>query len=173
VMRSGQALYTRLESAPEDAGSPRLVITSKRPLRSRAGAVIGIAGCSRLVEDTQEQGRGANALAVVIDRLHKDFAEPLRAADLADLAGMSVARLERLFRRAFGASLRQYIIRVRVENAMRMLTDTDESVSATAQSCGFYDHAHFSRAFRRFTGETPSEFREKRSLAAASVPRST
>ena len=51
VMDSGQPIVNRMEAAPETLGSPRLVATSKIPLRDRRGRVIGIAGFSRPVAE--------------------------------------------------------------------------------------------------------------------------
>lgn len=160
VMDSGEAIINRIESAPEDAGSPRLVTTSKIPLRDSRGRVIGIAGFSRQVE--RIQSGTADAMAKVIRHLHDHFGEDVSSEALAEMAGLSVSHFERRFRLAFGSSPRQYLIRVRIENAARLLRESDQGVTQIAHACGFYDHAHFSRSFRRIMKVTPSNYRESR-----------
>jgi len=157
VMRTGKAIINRIESAPEEAGSPRLVTTSKIPLRDQRGRVIGVAGFSRQIE--RMQSGTAGALAEVIEYLHSHYDENLSTEQLAEMAGLSVSHFERRFRLAFGSSPRQYLIRVRVENAARMLRETDESITRIARQCGFYDHAHFSRSFHRIMNLSPSAYR--------------
>ena len=157
VMNTGTAIVNRIESAPEDEGSPRLVATSKIPLRDRQGRVIGVAGFSRQVQ--RIQSGSVDALASVIEFLHDRYRENVSSDELAEMAGLSVSHFERRFRLAFGSSPRQYLIRVRVENAATMLRETDKSITEIAHDCGFYDHAHFSRQFRRVMNCSPSDYR--------------
>ena len=159
VMRTGEPILNRIESAPEDAGSPRLVMTSKIPLRNRRGKVIGVAGFSRQIE--RMQSGTADEMANVIRYLHQNFGDEISTEQLSDMAGLSVSHFERRFRLAFGSSPRQYLIRVRIENAARLLRETDNSVTEIAQASGFYDHAHFSRSFRRLMNTTPTRYRHR------------
>lgn len=161
VMASGEAIVNRIESAPEAAGSPRLVMTSKVPLRDVRGRVIGIAGFSSQIENRREQSGTATAFAGVIEHLHRHYEESLTTDQLAEMAGLSVSQFERRFRRAFGSSPHQYLMRVRVENAARLLIETKQTVSEIAQACGFYDHAHFSRSFQRIIKTSPSQYRSR------------
>ncbi|MCR9207286.1 AraC family transcriptional regulator [Rhodopirellula bahusiensis] len=160
VMESKEAIINRIESAPEEAGSPRLVTTSKIPLKDRRGRVIGVAGFSRQVE--RMQSGSADSLEKVMQYIHAHYREDIPTGHLAEMAGLSASHFERRFRLAFGASPRQYLIRVRVENAARWLRETDERVTKIAQSCGFYDHAHFSRSFQRIMKMSPTEYRKRK-----------
>ena len=158
-MDSGEPIVDRIESAPEDEGSPRLVVTSKIPLRDAKGQVIGIAGFSRQIERLQNLSGTAEAFSEVVTHLHQHFCERLSSEELATMAGLSTSHFERRFRRVFGASPRQYLVRIRVENAARMLRETDKSISEIALACGFYDHAHFNRSFRKLMQTSPSMYR--------------
>ncbi|WP_372895642.1 helix-turn-helix domain-containing protein [Stieleria sp.] len=161
VMESGEPIVDRVESAPEDAGSPRLVMTSKIPLRDQRNRVIGVAGFSRQIERIQTPSGTVDAFAKVITHLHQNFADRLSTDQLAEMAGLSVSHFERRFRRGFGSSPRQYLVRIRVEHAARMLLESDKTVSEIAHECGFYDHAHFSRSFRKIMQLSPSEYRSR------------
>ncbi|WP_404306510.1 AraC family transcriptional regulator [Neorhodopirellula lusitana] len=160
VMDSGEPISNRVESAPEDAGSPRLVMTSKVPLRDRKGRVIGVSGISRQIERIQTPSGTVDAFANVMEHLHRHFADSLSTEQLAEMAGLSVSHFERRFRHAFGASPRQYLVRIRVEHAAKLLRETPKTVSEIAHSCGFYDHAHFSRSFRRIMNLSPTQYRQ-------------
>ena len=160
VMQTGKAILNRIESAPEDELSPRLVATTKVPLRDVRRRVIGVAGFSRQIQ--RIQSGSADAMAAVIAHLHERFSENISAHELADMAGLSVSHFERRFRLAFGASPRQYLIRVRVENAARQLRESDQTITQIGLNCGFYDHAHFSRSFQRLMKTSPSAYRQKR-----------
>lgn len=162
VMSTGKAIVNRLESAPEAEGSPRLVITSKMPLRDAAGNIIGIAGFSRQVEQTRSQGSGEARFARVIEHMHRQPDTTLSSAAMARMCGLSQSQFDRSFRRVFGTSARQYLLRVRVEAACRRLAETEDTVAALAAELGFFDHAHFTRCFRSIMGLTPAQYRQQR-----------
>lgn len=159
VMSTGEPIINRIEDAPEAEGSPRLVMTTKIPLRNSKGRVIGLAGFSRQVGQLKQSHGTASEFARAVEMLHTQFNQNLTTDDLADAAGLSVSQFERRFRKAFGTSVRKYLLKIRIENATRLLTESDNTIVQIALACGFYDHAHFSRSFKRITGVTPSDFR--------------
>lgn len=161
VLESGEPIINRIESAPEAEGSPRLVMTSKIPLRDDRGRVIGIAGFSRQIDDIRQPTGAADAFADLVQELHRNYGEPLPTAEMAEIAQLSVPQFERRFRRAFGTSPHKYLVRVRIENAAKLLIETDQTITEIAQTCGFYDHAHFSRSFRKLMSATPTEHRAR------------
>ncbi len=166
VMRTGNAIVNRIESAPEYAGSPRLVMTSKIPLRNAKGQVIGLAGVSRQVEQVRERPDAAEKFSQIMKRIHQAPHETMVTSDLAASVGLSVSQFDRVFRKAFGTSLRQYVLRVRVEAACQHLAKSDDTIAAVAQECGFFDHAHFARCFRQIMGVTPSAYRRQHRMPA-------
>ncbi|MDB4512239.1 helix-turn-helix domain-containing protein [Arenicella sp.] len=164
VMKSGEPIVNRLEAAPEAIGSPRLVATSKIPLRDPKGKIIGIAGFSRPVQGLDTGTEVSERLARVIEHLHQNLTEALPSPELATMAGLSVSQFERRFRDACGTSPRQYLLRIRVDAAARLLIGTDRTVSEIAQDCGFHDHAHLSRSFRKIMQHSPSDYRSAHRL---------
>lgn len=159
VMASGLPKFNRIEPAPEREGSPHLVITNKIPLRDANGRVIGLAGFSRRIESLRTAPAMMKKLAATVAMLHERYAEPLTTVQLAQQAGLSISQFERTFRKAFGSSPHQYLVGIRLEHACRLLNETDDTVATVAQRCGFYDHAHFTRAFASFMGTSPARYR--------------
>ena len=160
VMDSGESIVNRIESAPEAEGSPRLVITSKIPLKDSDGNVVGLAGFSRQTDQLQEMSASTDRLSQVIGQMHRHPEEQISSRDLASRVGLSVSQFDRIFQRALGVSPRQYLLRVRIEAACRRLAQTNETVSHIAYEYGFHDHAHFTRSFRVVMGTTPSAYRK-------------
>ncbi|MBE2283790.1 MAG: AraC family transcriptional regulator [Prosthecobacter sp.] len=161
VMRSGRPAVNCVESAPEAEGSPRLVMTSKLPLRNAAGEIIGVAGFSRPLERVRSRSSGEARFARVIEQMHQRPEASLTSAAMARECGLSQSQFDRSFRRVFGTSARQYLLRVRVEAACRRLAETEDTVAALAVELGFFDHAHFTRCFRRIMGMTPAAYRRQ------------
>ena len=159
-MERGQPIVNRIQPHP-DPNSDHMVVTNKIPLRNEKGEVIGVAGFSRQVERLSGRAGTADQFAEAIDYLKKKFNEPLRTAELAKMAEMSVSQFERRFRRALGSSPRQYLLRLRVDSAARLLTFTKRPIAQISQECGFHDHAHFTRSFKKMLSMTPLSFRKR------------
>jgi hypothetical protein len=110
VMESGAPLINRLEASPEVFDSPRLVATSKIPLRNRAGEVVGIAGFSRPLDDVGGDTDVSRRLGQVIEHIHRRYDDPITSNVLAGMAGLSISQFERRFGEAFGVSPRRYLL---------------------------------------------------------------
>lgn len=81
-------------------------------------------------------------------------------AEIAEMAGISIRSFQRKLSNA-GVSYSELLDGVRFENAAKLLRDTNAKIIDVAFSSGYSDPAHFTRAFRRFSGITPREFRGK------------
>ncbi|MCQ2742048.1 MAG: AraC family transcriptional regulator [Bacilli bacterium] len=67
----------------------------------------------------------------------------------------------RLFKSKFNVPLIEYVSRKRIDKAVELLSDTELSVEAVAASSGFSNKSAFYRAFSKYTGKTPADFRDK------------
>lgn len=159
VMETGVPIINAIAPAPEAEGSDRLIIYSKVPVRDRRGRIIGVAGIHRRIEGLRAAPHAYGKLSRAIQQIHREYAGRLSARKLAAAAGVSHSQFDRRFRRLFGTTPREYLLRVRVNAACRLLEDTDRTVTDIAQEVGFYDHSHFSRTFRRIMGVAPQRYR--------------
>lgn len=98
-------------------------------------------------------------LRLIEERL-REVREPPTLAELAGLCQLSVRQLTRGFRASRGCSIGDYVANSRVEHAKRLLAG-DESVKSIAYSLGFSSPSSFCFAFRRATGETPGQLRQR------------
>ena len=69
--------------------------------------------------------------------------------------------LSRLFKKETGMLLTEYIQQERMTKAQELLKKTELSVSEIALQTGYPSFAHFSKQFRRFTGDSPNEYRKR------------
>lgn len=83
----------------------------------------------------------------------------LTALELAAVAGLSVSHLYAEFRRALGCTPLDYATDRRLDVAEQMLRETDLSVAAISERCGFAEQTSLTRAFRRRRGTTPAAIR--------------
>jgi AraC-like DNA-binding protein len=87
------------------------------------------------------------------------FAENMSLASLAREAGCSAFHLARAFRRETGHSLHGFRTRLRLRHAVDRLAQGEEEAGSLALDLGFCSHSHFSAAFRREYGVTPTSLR--------------
>jgi len=89
------------------------------------------------------------------------FAEDLTLDQIAGESGLSPYYFTRIFRECFHLKLWDYVLSRRIDAAKRLLHgDGELTVLEIAMRCGFHNTANFNRAFLRFTGLTPSEYRK-------------
>lgn len=94
------------------------------------------------------------------DFMHAQLAETFDLAGTAQAAGLSQFHFSRLFKQATGSSPSQYFIRKRVEEAQRLLRETDLGVTEIGMAVGYSSPSHFSQVFRRTVGLSPRRYRE-------------
>lgn len=115
--------------------------------------------------------RAYDAKAVASDRtpkvqdaaalLSRTFIENWSLARIAREVGSSPFHLARSFKRAMGVSIHQHRLQLRLHASLAMLRDSRGDISRIALDLGFADHSHFTAAFRRRFGVTPSRYRER------------
>jgi len=92
------------------------------------------------------------------ERLNQDIS----LQDLADVVRLSRFHLCTAFRLSTGSSPHETLTRLRLDEACRLLTSSNQSISEIALSVGFQTPSAFSARFRKTVGLTPREFRRSR-----------
>jgi transcriptional regulator GlxA family with amidase domain len=104
------------------------------------------------------------------DRMDREFDRPLDVPALARSAAMSTGHFSRSFKAAFGESPYSYLMTRRVERAKALLRRGDMSVTDACFAVGCTSLGSFSSRFTELVGESPSAYRARNHLAAASIP---
>ena len=90
------------------------------------------------------------------------MAEDFKLDQLAVQAGVRKFYFTRLFKNAMGVSPSRYLLTLRMDEARRLLRETKRSVVDVALDVGYANPSHFARFFRRETGLSPSDYRQRR-----------
>jgi YesN/AraC family two-component response regulator len=92
--------------------------------------------------------------------INGNYCMPLKLANVAREAGMSVSCLERAFKKTLSITFSMYLNKVRIARAIQMLEKGVEfSISEIAFACGFSNQYHFARMFRKMTRTCPRAFK--------------
>jgi transcriptional regulator GlxA family with amidase domain len=116
---------------------------------------------SRAVEESNRR------LLRARDAMDRTYAQPLDVPSLARIAHVSQAHFIRSFRATFGETPHRYLQRRRVERAMFLLRQTDDSITDICFDVGFASLGTFSRTFRAIVGVSPTAYRDRRGEVAA------
>ncbi|MEM1255985.1 MAG: AraC family transcriptional regulator [Cyanobacteria bacterium P01_H01_bin.21] len=107
-----------------------------------------------------EGGLGDRKILQISDYIHEHLDQPIRLADLANIAGMSQFHFSRLFKQSMGVTPHQYLLQQRVEQTKQLLKGTRLAIAEIALQCGFNSQSHMTKHFREATGVTPSKYRK-------------
>ncbi|MDY7105808.1 MAG: AraC family transcriptional regulator [Actinomycetota bacterium] len=160
VVDGGRAVRGELEMITRPDGTIGWYVTTKTPIPGADGEITGIVAISVDLGTASDHDDAMGGLVAALALVRERFAESLRVDDLAAAAGMSRQQLERRMRRTMGVSAKQYVLRVRLDEATRLLATTALPIAEVATRCGFYDQAALTRRFRRAVGMTPRRYRD-------------
>lgn len=107
---------------------------------------------------TPEQRR---IVSQVIDYINNNYSIRLSAEEIASKMFFNRNYLSKLFKTHTGLSIREFVKKIRLEQAMKLLRETDLTIVRISRECGFSDIKNFYTAFESFTGCTPKNYRDK------------
>ncbi len=106
------------------------------------------------------QAETHNSVAKVVNYIHNNIDADLSLVRMADLVNYNPAYLSRLFKESMDINLYDYILGMRMNKAVELLLKSNDKIQDIAQAVGYDSSPSFARAFRKYTGKTPSEYRE-------------
>ncbi len=98
-------------------------------------------------------------LMPALSYIEQHFRDSVTSAKVSGACNMDSFRFSRAFRAAFGITFKEYLLRVRIKEACRLLEKPEIAVSEVAYLSGFNDPSYFSKVFKRYAGVSPSEYK--------------
>jgi AraC-like DNA-binding protein len=126
----------------------------------QAAAVLSLTAYYLRASNAKNKEAGTDGTDKAIAYLKERYAEEFSLKQLASLANYSPNHLIRRFKEKTGMTPVSYLHALRIEEAKRLLTQTNKSVSEIMERVGFLDSAYFSKTFKRLVGYSPKRYRE-------------
>jgi AraC-like DNA-binding protein len=101
----------------------------------------------------------SDRIGVACAHIEQHLTEPIRVPELARKLGLSESAFSRLFKKCTSSTIPQYVNRLRIAHACRLLAETDLTVAEIVRLCGYLSPAHFSRQFRKIHRRAPQAYR--------------
>jgi transcriptional regulator GlxA family with amidase domain len=136
-------------------------VSTKAPLRDPAGEVIGLAGVMYPISTPEEQAAMFREIYPVIRHFEENFRGDVDMKAMAKLAGLSSTQFNKRFRDLLRIPPTEYLLRLRIQEAQRLLAGGSAGIAEVAAETGFCDQSHFTKRFRRVTGMTPLSYRKR------------
>lgn len=159
VLKTGKPVEHQLELHIYTGRKAGWCLTTKHPLRDACGRIIGVTGISRDLNAPSDKASGFAELAAALKMMQARYTEGLRIEDIAKKAGLSLYQFEQRVQKLFQMSPLQLLHKLRLDEATRLLRETDLSLSEIALQTGWCDQSAFTRHFSRYSGMAPGRFR--------------
>ena len=146
-----------------EAASPDNVFN----LMAEGWSIQALAHISRISERSQQPsndvrgGLPGRSLRRLEEYVRENLTQPICLAELSEIAGLSKRHFLRAFQESLGATPYNYVLSLRIDEAKRRLSETEDSIVDVALATGFSHAQHFSTSFKKATGVTPSAFRQR------------
>ena len=98
----------------------------------------------------------------ILKYLDEHFGEPVCAKSVSERFGYNESYFCRRFKAVTGFSMMNYLQILRMDQAQKLMTETQMEIGKVALACGFSDTGYFSACFKKHVGCTPTEFRRRR-----------
>ncbi len=93
--------------------------------------------------------------------IQENYADKISLGDIADHVGLSKGYLQKVFNRESETSVIKYLLNYRIEQACKLLIESDYSIAQISNMVGFSDVKNFYVTFKRMMNETPGLYHEK------------
>lgn len=108
---------------------------------------------------SEQEVRDMGRMKAMLSFIETHYREELTLKQIAKSACISETECMRCFRRSIGVSPIRFLKEHRLQRAADLLSDTEQSISEIAASCGFLDMSYFTKAFRQLYSVTPTVYR--------------
>lgn len=93
--------------------------------------------------------------------IERHLSKEVSLEEVAEFIGLNASYFSQLFKQSTGETFVKYRIKQRMERAKQLLAEPHQRITDISYEIGYADHPHFTKTFKKVTGLTPSEYREK------------
>jgi len=115
---------------------------------------------------SRRRKREKSAIYSIRNYIEENYMSKLSLAELSSKFYVSEEHISRAFKEEFDINLFDYILRLRIERAKALIVENKMKVSEVVELLGFVDASHFTKTFKKLTGITPSEYRDRMKAAS-------
>lgn len=115
----------------------------------------------KILNDNRTGKTDNTIIKQVLEYVNHNFYKAITVQSLSEMFFISPNYISSLFKREVGENFKEYLAKVRVDYACKLLGNQDYSIQQVAEKSGYSDYFYFSRIFKNMTGTTPSKYRSE------------
>lgn len=108
----------------------------------------------------EKRNRDTKPVRIVKAFIEENYMQEISLLQLADIVSMNPSYLSSIFKKETGMAYSEYLIQCRLQQASKLLVETNLSISEVARQSGYQDARYFSKQFLKQIGLKPSEYRK-------------
>lgn len=97
----------------------------------------------------------------IYEYVFQHIQEEIKLSEIASLLNMAPGSFCRFFKKRTNLTFMEYVIKIRIGYAAKMLAETDKQITEIGYDCGYNNLANFNHYFKKIMGKTPSEYRKE------------
>lgn len=114
----------------------------------------------KIIQHIAETSDSVSKLSPILDYIHENYNTEISNKTLAEIVSYHPHHVNLLMKKYMGTTLHSYITQYRMNEALKMLSNTDKSIEAIATETGYKNPSHFHKIFKQTYGLSPSEYRK-------------
>ncbi|MBQ9070836.1 MAG: helix-turn-helix domain-containing protein [Clostridia bacterium] len=136
-------------------------LTAKRNLYKEIASAELKSIITELLRINNSSSATDRKIASIMNYIREHYNEEISNTSISEKFGYHPYHINRLMKASVGTTLHQYLIFYRIEMAKRFLCDTEHTVFEISKTCGYNNFSNFSADFKKKTGYTPLNYRER------------
>nr|WP_302594546.1 helix-turn-helix domain-containing protein [uncultured Acetatifactor sp.] len=165
-IHSAQLLYNMIISNPQLVVNPQdyMLYNYRQLVHEYASFTELLDSLLQLINaapETHEESEGLSNVYFlrIMKYVNTYYHENITLRDVAKMVNLNPNYISQLFKKSAGTTFSHYLTNLRITNAKKLLTTTDISINEISLKTGFNDYFYFLKTFKKYTGHTPSEYR--------------
>ncbi|QDQ29400.1 AraC family transcriptional regulator [Chitinimonas arctica] len=134
-------------------------LSNKQSVYDKQGKLLGLICISKDLTELTREGLINERFAQTVDFIQANYHRQLCLQELAEVADLSVAQLDRRMKRVFHISTGEFVRQTRLDAAIHAMVSTQRALADIAVECGFFDQSAFHRQCRQSVGMSPRALR--------------
>ncbi len=104
----------------------------------------------------------SNIVSQALEYIKNNFKRNISLEEMSQVLNISPYYFSKIFKKSVGINFKEYLIKLKIEYAQKLLTQTDMPIKEIAYEIGFDDPNYFIKAFKKYTGFTPASVRNNK-----------
>lgn len=104
----------------------------------------------------------AGIISQAIEYINNNFTKNITLDEISKIFNISPYYFSKIFKKTMGINFKEYLIKLKIEHALKLIKETNMSIKEISYAVGFDDPNYFVKAFKKWTGFTPSSLRNQK-----------